>query len=350
MPVLQGGIDWDGFVNNFATAFGLVNQQQQQKIENKRNQQTDTENAALTQAQLADYNQNRVKTRTEIEASGYDPDTGGAIASAIHYNPPPKNPTGDALAQWAQGNYAIAQSANNGQGDPAGIARWGDAVNRLPRAYQEITGGQKNVAQTANIRGLFAQEWKMAQAKFGNNLQMVTMREQGAAARAAKAAGRGKSLSSMNSDEKNTIYMLMALDRLQGSSDEHAFADAMRQYDARMSAWKAGESAATQGLTGDDRTNAAQQYGQQNPMPSINNITIPSTDGGMGAIVVPLIMDYLKKQGVNLPQNTTTNNTKTNAAPHSYKPGDLKGPDKNGHYWSYTGIGNRWVDVGPGHQ
>lgn len=292
------------FANAFANMFGVIDTAKNYKYNQQQKRQSDTDANALAQLQLQQGQQNIVKTKTDIESAGYDPTTGARTPSTVHYDPPPANPKGDDLSNWAAKQYSKAISANNGNGDPQGLEIYGKAILAFPRAFQETTGAQKNVAETANIRGLFAQQWKLAQAKFGNNLQMTLMREQGAAERAAKRAGVGKAYGSMSADEKNNLYMLMALDRLQGSNDERAFMNAYRQQTLTMDAWKQGEAAATKGLTGDDATTAAQQYEQQHPQPSPNINVTTGGDSGLSALMPILIQRILKDQGVSVPQQT----------------------------------------------
>lgn len=306
--ILQGDNPVGDILASLVTAYGMTQQAKKQKADRERQAALDQQ--AATEAALhGQYEKSEIgRTTAELNQQGYGPNgeklppVPGAQPPP-KYDPPPQNPKGDDLANWAANQYA--KSLNGGT--DADQKKYHDATVAYPRAYQEDTGGQKNVAQIPNIRGLFKHQDAELTQRLGAQRNIAIMRAQAIAAGVSRRVGVGKAFSSMGTDEKNNLYMLMALYHAKGQDDETSFRNALAQTQIGLQAWKDGAEAATSGLSGSARQQAEQQYNAQNPMPSVNlNV---SGGGGMG-IPPELLNALIQKVGGNLgvpPQKTKPN-------------------------------------------
>jgi hypothetical protein len=213
-----------------AAAYGGYGQGRQQAVQNKLAQQQEADYQAQTEIEKQRAQQEQQKFNVEQQQAGYDPVTGKLLPlSAKGYVAISPGDDEATISKKSWQNYAIATQ----QGDAAGIARWGGFVGKgtPSQAYQQVTGGNVNVAkvklidaQAAAERDLPARARQIAAGHNAAQIQAAGMRYRSA----IQVAG-------MNDQTKIAVANLAGAYRLQGVNDQDSVRMAIADYQGQVS-------------------------------------------------------------------------------------------------------------------
>lgn len=216
------------FLTALLGAAGGYGAGRQQRFQNEQDQQR---LKSETEYQTAETHQAQEDAQIRAAQAGYQFDPSGKlqpIPLRAGYAPAPKNATGEALYNWAAGNYSKALAQN----DPIGMQTWGDAVAKYSAGYQKTTSGDVNEARVPLLKAQtdYWRNWKTRlQMGYNAALQRAGASQAAAMQRTYANIASRQDIANRSMEERSAIAMQTALNLAQYHNQDEAYRAAVDQ-------------------------------------------------------------------------------------------------------------------------